>query len=151
MSGNLFVQKVTNLNGKPVGTIRVIAEETLGHYADWLGVATQEIRKLNGRRYGSPLRLSEWVKIPLDRTSRVAFEEKRFEYHKEIEEDFFEAYEIENFEKYTVKKGDSIWSLSYDVFEVPLWLIVKYNPDVDFNTLKPLQQLVVPVIAQKST
>ena len=128
-----------------------MAEETLGHYADWLGIATQKIRNLNGFKYGRPLRLSEAGKIPLDKTSREPFEEKRFEYHKEIEEDFFDAYEIENFEKYKIRNGDSIWSLSYHVFEAPLWLIMKYNPDVDFNDLRPMQELMVPVIAKKDT
>jgi membrane-bound lytic murein transglycosylase D len=150
LSGNLTVQEVKTLNGKPLGTIQVMAEETLGHYADWLGVATQKIRNLNGFRYGRPLRLSEAVKIPLDKTSKEVFEEKRFEYHKEIEEDFFDAYEIENFEKYKIRSGDSIWTVS-NKFETPLWLIIKYNPDVDFNKLRPMQKIVVPVIAEKET
>lgn len=149
LSGNLSVQELMTLNGKPVGTIRVMAEETLGHYADWIGVPTQTIRNLNGFRYGRPLKLSESVKIPLDKTSKEVFEEKRFEYHKEIEDDFFDAYEIENFEKYKIRYGDSIWILSYKVFEAPLWLIIKYNPGVDFNNLKPMQQLVVPMITEK--
>ena len=150
LSGNLSVQEVETSNGKPVGTIRVMAEETLGHYSDWLGVATQTIRNLNGYKYGRPLRLSEAVKIPLDKTSKEVFEEKRFEYHKEIEEDFFDAYEIENFEKYKIRSGDSIWTLLIK-FEAPLWLIIKYNPDVDFNKLKPMQKIVVPVIVEKET
>jgi len=150
LSGNLSVQEVKTSNGKPVGTIRVLAEETLGHYADWLGVATQTIRNLNGYKYGRPLRLSEMVKIPLDETSKEVFEEKRFEYHKEIEEDFFEAYEIENFEKYKIRSGDSIWTL-LTKFEAPLWLIIKYNPEIDFNNLRPKQKIVVPVIADKET
>jgi membrane-bound lytic murein transglycosylase D len=150
LSGNLSVQEVKALNGKPFGTIQVMAEETLGHYADWLGIATQKIRNLNGFSYGRPLRLSEAVKVPLDKTSKEVFEEKRFEYHKEIEEDFFDAFEIENFEKYKIRSGDSIWTVS-NKFETPLWLIIKYNPDVDFNKLKSMQELVVPVIAEKET
>jgi len=150
VTGNLPVEKVRIRNGRPIGTIRVVAAETLGHYADWLGVATQEIRRINGFRYGRMLRLDEPVKIPLDNTSRERFEERRFEYHKEIEEDFFDSYRVENIEIYKVKRGDTIWKLCEDVFEVPLWLIIKYNPQLKFNSLQPIQEVLVPVVEEKA-
>ena len=79
--------------------------------------------------------------------SKEEFEEKRFEYHKEIEEDFFESYKIESLKMYRVKNGDSIWSLCNEKFEVPFWLIKKYNPNLDFNELHPLQEVNIPVVA----
>ena len=136
-------------NGRSFGTIRVVAAETLGHYADWLGVATQEIRRINGFRYGRLLKLDEPVKIPLNKISREKFEERRFEYHKELEEDFFDSYRVENIEIYKVKRGDTIWKLCANVFELPLWLIIKYNPHLKFNSLQPIQELLVPVIEEK--
>ncbi len=149
VTGNLPVEKVTTRNGRSIGTIRVVAEETLGHYADWLGVATRKIRRLNGFRYGRVLRLDAPVKIPLEKISKEEFEEKRFEYHKEIEENFFDSYEVENVEKYRIKTGDAIWTLCYDVFELPLWLIIKYNPNIAFNNLQPVQEILVPVVGEK--
>lgn len=149
VTGSLPVEKVTARNGRSIGAIRVEVEETLGHYADWLGVATQEIRKLNGFRYGRVLRMNEPVRIPLNKISKEKFEEKRFEYHKEIEEDFFASYKVENVEIYKIKNGDTIWTLCHDDFEVPLWLIIKYNPKIDFNNLRPTQELLVPVVEEK--
>ena len=43
-----------------------------------------------------------------------------------------------------VKAGDTIWSLCENEFELPLWLIKKYNDSVNFAQLKPGVRLVVP-------
>ncbi len=147
VTSNLHVERLIEKKGKRIGIIRVEAEETLGHYADWLNTPTKSIRQLNGFRFGKPIRTSQQVKIPLVKISKEEFEEKRFEYHKEIEEDFFESYKIESLKMYRIKNGDNIWSLCTEKFEVPFWLIKKYNPDLDFNELHPLQEVNIPVVA----
>jgi membrane-bound lytic murein transglycosylase D len=143
---NLVVKKTWIQKGKQVGIIRVDVEETLGHYAEWLNVAAREIRRLNGMRYGRALQLNQKLKIPLHRVTREEFVEKRFEYHQELAEDFFASYRVEKVRTYSIKRGDNIWTLSHQEFEVPLWLIKRYNAGVDFNSLMPLQKLVIPVI-----
>ena len=151
VTGNLQVREMTSPQGKSIGILRVEAEETLGHYADWLGIRTQKIRQLNGFRYGRAIRINQRVRIPLDTISKEQFEEKRFEYHKEIEEDFFGSYKIDDVQTYRVKYGDNIWTLCRDTFEVPFWLVKKYNPDLDFNELRPAQQITIPVVTQLET
>jgi membrane-bound lytic murein transglycosylase D len=148
LRGHFAVERVSNLRGKPVGVIQVEAEETLGHYAEWLGVPAQRIRRLNGFRYGQPLQLSQQIKIPLDRVTKEEFEEKRFEFHQELAEDFFATYRVEKVLTYSVKRGDNIWTLSRQAFEVPLWLIKSYNADVDFSALIPSQKLLIPVVGK---
>ena len=144
--GHYTVDRVSQLNDKSIGFIRVEAEETLGHYADWLNVPAGEIRRLNGFRYGRPLHLNQQIKIPLDRVTKENFEEKRFEYHQELAEDFFANYRIEKLLTYSIKRGDNIWTLSRQEFEVPLWLIKRYNGDVDFSSLIPSQKLLIPIV-----
>lgn len=144
--GNLQVEKVVEKNGKQYGIIRVEAGETLGHYAEWLKIPTRELRRVNGFRYGRPIRTSQKLKVPLDKKGKEAFEERRYEYHKEIEEDFFAAYRIEDVRYHEIKKGDNIWTLCQEEFDMPFWLIKKYNADVDFSSLMPSQKLVVPVV-----
>ncbi|MDH3360060.1 MAG: LysM peptidoglycan-binding domain-containing protein, partial [Desulfobulbaceae bacterium] len=144
--GHLKVEKVIGEGKKRRGVIRVEVGETLGHYAEWLDIRAQDLRRLNGLRYGRTLRLNQKLKIPLAKVDREQFEERRFEYHKEIEEDFFAAYRIEDMLQYRIKKGDNIWLLSNNKFEVPFWLIKKYNADTDFSGLRPNQQLLVPVV-----
>jgi membrane-bound lytic murein transglycosylase D len=148
--GTLAVEKLIRHKGKPVGLIRVEVEETLGHYAEWLEIPTQELRRLNGFRYGRPLQISEQIKIPLGKVSREQFEERRYEYHKELVEDFFASYRIGGIQTYRIQKGDNIWQLSQEKFAVPLWLIKLLNTDVDFGALRPAQQLTIPVVEKNA-
>ena len=143
---NLGVENLQHDGGRLIGRIQVQVEETLGHYAEWLEISAGEIRRLNGFRYGKPIRISQSVLVPLRRVTKEAFEEKRFEFHKELAEDFFTTYRVEKVQTYTVKKGDNIWTLSRDQFEVPLWLIKKYNAHLDFHMLRPSQKLLIPII-----
>jgi membrane-bound lytic murein transglycosylase D len=146
LTGHFSVDRVDVRNGRPVGIIRVEVEETIGHYAEWLGVRAADIRRLNGMRYGQYIHLGQPLRIPLHRVTKEAFQEKRIEYHKELMEDFFAAYRIEGVQVYAIKKGDNIWTLAREEFDVPLWLIRRYNTEVDFRSLAPAQALRVPVV-----
>ena len=151
IGGNLEVEQVVIQHGKPVGIIQVEMEETLGHFAEWLEIPTKIIRRLNRFPYSKTLRLHMKVKIPLDKISKEQFEETRLEYHKKNQEDFFSFYEIETVQLYRLQKGDNIWTLCNYRFEMPVWLLKKYNPTVDFNDLKWSQKLVIPVIKERTT
>jgi len=146
MVEHFAVDRVSKLRGKSIGFIRVEAEETLGHYAEWLKVSSSDIRRLNGFSHRQPLQLSQQLKLPLDRVAKEEFEEKRFEFHQEMAEDFFGSYRVEKVLTYSIKKGDNIWTLSHQEFEVPLWLIKRYNGDIDFSALVPSQKLLIPII-----
>jgi len=142
--GNLGVE-VVKKQGKTYGVVRVEAEETLGHYARWLGVRAWDLRHLNGLRYEQALAVNQQIKLPLAKGSKEKFEAQRYEFHKEMVEDFFAAYRLlEGTRTYRVKQGDTIWSLCQSEFELPFWLIKKYNESVDFTQLKPGLHLVVP-------
>jgi len=146
VTGNLAIERVRVKGDIPIGLIRVEVEETIGHYAEWLGVKAQDIRRLNGIQYGQLIHLGQRLNIPLYRVTKEEFEEKRFEYHKEMVEDFFAAYRIEDVKVYSIKSGDNIWNLSRDKFEMPLWLIRRYNHAVDLGALMPDQKLLIPVV-----
>ena len=144
LTGNFVVEKVLSKKGRRVGIIKVEVEETLGHYAEWLGIATRDIRRLNGFRPRKVIRVNDSLKIPLEKISKEDFEEKRFEYHKELQEDFFASYRVKDVEIYQIKNGDNIWTLCQEVFEVPFWLIYQYNSELNINRLSPSQKLIVP-------
>ena len=150
VQANLAVKHIQTQHGRIIGIIQVEVEETLGHYAEWLEVSAAEIRRLNGMKFRDPIRINEAIKIPIDRVTKEEFEEKRFEYHKELAEDFFASYRIEKVQIYTIKRGDNVWTLSKENFEVPLWLIRKFNTHLDFSTLQPSQELRVPIITEKN-
>ena len=146
MQAKLDVEYLRRHQGRLVGSIQVQVEETLGHYAEWLEISAGEIRRLNGFNYGKPIRMSESILIPLRRVTKEAFEEKRFEFHKKLAEDFFASFRVDKVQSYTIKRGDNIWTLSKEQFEVPLWLIKKYNAHLNFNALYPSQKLLIPII-----
>lgn len=148
--GNFLVEKVVLKNGCRIGIIRVEVEETLGHYAEWLGIAARDIRKLNGFGSKRKIRVHDSLKIPLDRISKETFEEKRFEYHKKLREDFFASYRVKDVESYHIKNGDNVWTLCRDVFEIPFWLFYKYNSQVNIRRLSPSQKLIFPRVEQKN-
>ena len=140
-------RRTDSSGSQAVGVLRVEVEETLGHYAEWAGVRTQAIRRLNGLRYGRTLHLHQDVRIPLDKVSAAAFEEQRYEYHKRLQEDFFAVYRVAELEPYRVRPGDNIWTLCRERFEIPMWLLKHYNVDTDLAALHVRQTLRVPVIA----
>ena len=150
VTGNLSITRVVLNDDRPIGIIQVEIEETIGHYAEWLGVRASEIRLLNAIPYGQIIHIGQELKIPLRRTTKEAFEEQRFEYHKELVEDFFSTYRVEAVQVYCIKKGDTLWTLANEKFELPLWLIRRYNPDTDLTTLVPYRNLRVPVV-EKAT
>lgn len=130
------------------GTIEVLAAETLGHYADWLGLVTQRLRNINNLRFNEPLVIGERLKLDFTRIDREAFEHRRTAYHRSLQEAYFSQYQIAATEKYKVRRGDSIWNLTRRN-RLPLWLLLQYNPDLDLNRVSPGTELVIPQVSVK--
>ncbi len=146
--GNFDVSTIKTVKGKATGTIQVEVEETLGHYADWLEIPTQKIRSLNSYRFGKPIHYGQKLKLPFAKVSKDDFEEKRYLYHKELVEDFFVAFKVDGEKTYRVKKGDNLWTLCHEDFELPFWLIKQYNADFDFRALRLGAEIKVPMVSK---
>ena len=43
-------------------------------------------------------------------------------------------------------RGDNLWSLCLEKFDIPMWLLKNCNPEVDFAALHLRQTLLVPTI-----
>ncbi|WDP92041.1 MAG: transglycosylase SLT domain-containing protein [Desulfobacter sp.] len=147
VTADLKIKKTIQGKKSMLGVIHAAPGETLGHYADWLGIATARIRKLNGLTYGRPISMGQTIKLPLAGPDADQFEEKRYEFHQEILEDFFDSFFISGTGKYEIKPGDTIWDLCENQLEIPLWLLEKYNPAMDINRLMPGQTLVYPEVS----
>jgi membrane-bound lytic murein transglycosylase D len=131
------------------GSIEVQAAETLGHYAEWLDVRASRIRSLNKMRYGNALALGQRLRLDLSRVTPQVFEQRRADHHRSLQGAFFERFEIEGTSTHVVRRGDTIWRLAERRFEVPLWLLRQYNPDVDFADLQTGTPLTVPTLRPK--
>ena len=130
------------------GTIEVAAAETLGHYADWLGVRASDLRRINRMRFGRPVIVGHRIRLDFRRVPPGEFEARRREYHQALEASYFAAHRIVGTEQYVAESGDSLWTLTQRFAQLPLWLLREYNPDTDFADLRPGTQLVVPRIEE---
>ncbi|MDX1488594.1 MAG: LysM peptidoglycan-binding domain-containing protein, partial [Acidiferrobacterales bacterium] len=126
------------------GTIEVQAAETLGHYAEWLEVRASALRRLNGMRYRQPVVVGRRLRLEFTRTSLETFEQRRLAYHRALQETFFTQYRISDTHEHVVQRGELVWILSQRRYNVPLWLLRQYNPDLDLNAVLPGITITIP-------
>lgn len=143
------IEKSSAKSSKPsFGNIFVQPEETLGHYADWLGVPTQVLRNLNRLRYGQDIQLGQQIKLVFDNVAEKEFQRKRMEYHRGIEEDFFSSFTVDGVITHKIKSGENIWYLCNQIYEIPYWLVRKYNPNKNLEQLTAGEELIIPIVVQ---
>jgi membrane-bound lytic murein transglycosylase D len=128
------------------GTIKVVAAETLGHYADWLKSSSSKLRALNHLKAKTPVVIGKHLKLTFGKVSAEEFEQKRRDYHERLEAAYFASHRIEGTEVYIARKGDSLWSITQRSVKVPVWLLQQYNPDLDFGDLRPGTQISLPKV-----
>jgi membrane-bound lytic murein transglycosylase D len=116
--------------------ITVQALETLGHYADWLEIPTQRLRDLNSLSFKEGVVLGQTLTLEFARVDAPTFEQRRRAYHEQIQSDFFAAYQIEEIESHVMRPGESLWILAARKYNVPVWLLRQYNPDLDFDRIQ---------------
>jgi membrane-bound lytic murein transglycosylase D len=129
-------------------TIEVQASETLGHYAEWLDIRARDLRRLNGRSYGRPVVIGERLKLDFARVSPEEFERRRLAYQQELQQAFFMKWHIATTHKHVVSAGDSLWEITRQRYNLPLWLLRQYNPDLDPNRLRPGMVVLVPELVK---
>jgi membrane-bound lytic murein transglycosylase D len=125
-------------------TIVVATAETLGHYADWLRVSAVHLRQLNKLGNGKPVIVGRKVHLDFHRVTHEEFEQKRREYHQELQASYFASNRIVGTEVYIARRGDSMWTITQRFAQLPVWLIQQYNPDLDLADLHPGTQIVMP-------
>jgi membrane-bound lytic murein transglycosylase D len=133
------------------GSIRVVAAETLGHYADWLGTSAQRLRSINHLRGRTPVVMGRRLKLEFATTTREQFEEVRRDYHVRLQAAYFSSHRIAGTEVYIARRGDSLWSITQKSLKVPVWLLQQYNPDLDFGNLRPGTQISLPKVEDVSS
>ena len=104
------------------------------------------MRQLNHLKGRDLLKLGQRIELDFSRTPEQVFRQRRLQYHKGIEEDFFESFVITGTIEHRLQIGDNLWDLSRETYSVPIWLIQRYNPEIDLSQLVPGRKLSVPVI-----
>lgn len=132
-----------------IGTIIVDFDETLSHYAEWSLLSVRELRRINRIGKKGDISVNDKLRVNFAKTLPVKFDEKRQEYHKAIQEDFFNNFEISKLTIRSVEKGETLWEMRNENYTIPLWLLSSYNSDKDMRSLSVGEPIVIPVIIPK--
>jgi membrane-bound lytic murein transglycosylase D len=136
----------TDYSVAPDNTVVVRAEETIGHFADWSGTSVAVLREMNHLRNGALVTLGRKFNLDLSHVDAAQFTAARVEYHRQLQESFFAAHRIAGTVSYTIKRGDSLWTIAQQHDELPTWLITQYNPDVDFYAVQAGARITLPQV-----
>lgn len=132
--------------------ITVSVDETIGHYADWLGIPTWRIRRLNDMGRSSNIHINSSLLIPIDKPDALEqFVAARLEYHMAIEEDFYYQYVVMDVVSYNLKRGETLWDICNNPDNtIPLWLLKKYNRHLELEKLIPGMEIWIPQIRERT-
>ncbi|MDH3670205.1 MAG: LysM peptidoglycan-binding domain-containing protein [Gammaproteobacteria bacterium] len=130
-------------------TIEVQAAETLGHYAEWLGIRASRLRVINDMHYREPVVIGQQLRLDFSRVHIETFEQRRLGYHRALQDEFFAQFRIAGTQAHTVQRGDSLWILSKRTYNLPIWLLRQYNPDLDFSTVVPGTNVTIPLVQDR--
>jgi len=128
-------------------SIEVHPLETLGHYADWLGIRTQRLRDINGLAFRTPVEVGNRIRLDLAAVDAKAFEDRRVAFHRVQQDRFFRSNIISGVTQHVISAGESIWILSLRKYNVPIWLFRQYNPEVDLHKVRPGITVSFPVLS----
>ncbi|MDB5037460.1 MAG: Lytic transglycosylase catalytic, partial [Bacteriovoracaceae bacterium] len=132
------------------GWIKMEINETINQVADWLNTPLEDLRSWNGLGADEQARLGQKLLIKFGKLSQAEFETRREDYHRKIREDFFARYEVAQLSDYEVKHGENLWSICYQKFEIPPWLLQEYNSKVSIANLTSGIKLKIPVLREKT-
>ncbi|OGW29949.1 MAG: hypothetical protein A3K09_05965, partial [Nitrospinae bacterium RIFCSPLOWO2_12_FULL_47_7] len=142
----LFGSKSSNNQHKTTGVITVDFDETLSHYAEWAGVTVSDILKANKYSPRTKIKVNQKIKIPFTSKTPDIFTESRQEFHRAIQEDFYNNFRVSQISVRPIKKGESLWDICNGNYVIPFWLLSNYNPDKDIASLSEGQSIVVPTV-----
>jgi membrane-bound lytic murein transglycosylase D len=151
-AGEVEAQLLADLQSDPTdysvridNTIEIQAAETLGHYAEWLGLRSWDIRRLNGLEYRDPVIIGKRLKLDFSKVGSAQFEQMRREFHRNLQSDYFQSWRIRETEQHSISRGEFLVNLARER-SVPMWLFRQYNPDVDAGRIQIGQVVVFPVV-----
>ncbi len=129
--------------------LKVLPDETLAHYADWMGSRNSGlIRKMNKLAESSEPRLGQSISLPIGSgKTRELFKSRRSEFHQVLTEEFKERFVIKEVKAVKIKSGQSLWTIAQK-YETPMWLLIRFNPGLG-SALQPGQVIDVALLERK--
>ncbi len=128
------------------GSIEIQASETLGHYADWLGLRAIDLRRTNRMSSSQPVVIGQRLTLDFSKVSVKAFEVNRRAFHLQQQKEFFAEYRIHNVENHKVAANDNISSIARIRYGTPMWLVRQYNPELNYKRVQIGQEIIFPLL-----
>lgn len=129
-------------------TVEVQAAETVSHYAGWLEVTPDDLRKANSWPKQRSLVLGQRVRLVFNKVNRETFLNRRVTYHHDLQEEYFARWRITDTTEHKLRRGESVWVLAAQKYKVPVWLLRQYNPTLDLDQLRPGTRVVFPRVVR---
>lgn len=126
------------------GRISLLHGESTGLIARWLDLDTASLHRLNKLPEGALLAVGQQLQLPFTHVHKAEFERRRLQHHRDRQYAWYQNWYIDGTVTYTVKPGDRLWQIADRQYKVPQWLLLEYNPAVDFNRVRPGELLLLP-------
>ncbi len=123
----------------------VFANETLGHYAEWLEIPLTELKRINRLKNSRRIYQGQKLKLSFQNVTKDEFQKRRINFHLKNFQNFIKNKKIARLDEYKVNIGDSVWELAVNRFGIPIQIIQYFNSLHDINKLKPGDKLKIPV------
>jgi membrane-bound lytic murein transglycosylase D len=149
------IEKIkTELNQKIMvkeNYIVVFANETLGHFADWLNISLRKLQNINDLGRRRTIYQGQRLKVSFTNVSIKEFQEKRINYHLQLIMSFLDKKELVNLVDYEINSGESVWELARYRHKIPVEIIQYFNIHSDINNLYPGDILRIPIFRNINT
>lgn len=129
-----------------IGTITADFEETLSQYAEWAGLTVDDLLKANRFSPKFKIKVNQKIKIPFTSKTPEEFTESRQEFHRAMQEDFYNNFRVSQISVRPIKKGETLATICNGDYVIPFWLLSNYNPDKNIAHLAEGQSIVVPTV-----
>ena len=134
-------------NDHSVAWIEVKTNETLGHFADWCQIKTQSLRDLNDLGWREPLKVGQRILVDVSKVAPEELAKKREQFHNRLHQEFLTKYKIERVKAHVLKRHQNAWDVCRYIYNVPLWLVEKYNTGRNLAQLRPGDTLSIPILS----
>ena len=132
-----------------VVTIKVKRGENLRLYSEWSAISVDDLKEQNGIQKKHGLKIGQAFEIRLDPKGYRAFTEARATHFEDQEKRFFAKFVVTRLAPYTIKRGDNVWKIARKYDRVPVWVLEKFNSNLNMGKLKVGEVILVPILAEQ--
>mgnify|MGYP005725457789 CR=1 FL=1 len=126
--------------------ITVYPQETLGHFSEWLNIDINHLRRMNNISYHQKLYTGQKLQLDFSEVPPNKFLEKRLNFHVKMIGEYLEGNKTVRLIDYTIKPGESLWSLAHKKSKFPVNLLLYFNDLDKLERLYPGEVIKLPVM-----